>query len=200
MPKGRFAKDANSDDDESLLDHSDVASGPDSNDEDASDSEEETWGSNAAAYYARPSTRRGRDEEESEGDSDLEERRELEDKEARKLQRKGRENMSGGDFGLEDIAKEEEGQVEQAPTKTYVPFLPSSLAMFYLATRAASRRDHLQQKAHYSLRSAHPLFNPLRHQRRRRDSRVDRHRRPSPPPGNHRPRKVGSRPRVGGYC
>lgn len=29
----------------------------------------------------------------------------MEDREARKLQRKGREAMSGGDFGLEDVTK-----------------------------------------------------------------------------------------------
>ena len=35
----------------------------------------------------------------------MEERREMEDREARKLQRKGREAMSGGDFGLEDLGR-----------------------------------------------------------------------------------------------
>lgn len=105
-PKGRFAKPARSaspdsdasDEDDDAAEGSGSASG--------SGSEDETWGTNANAYYARPSTRRGRDDEEGSGDEDLEERREMEDREARKLQRKGREAMSGGDFGLEDLSRE----------------------------------------------------------------------------------------------
>ncbi|KAL7409037.1 hypothetical protein BDY24DRAFT_242893 [Mrakia frigida] len=145
-PKGRFAKPARSSSSQSGSDSENDASDAEaaSGSGSGSGSEDETWGTNANAYYARPSTRRARDDEEDgSGDEDLEERREMEDREARKLQRKGREAMSGGDFGLEDLGRlgagleEEEEEEEQRPAAPTEP----------LPTDAPSLLRHLERTA-----------------------------------------------------
>lgn len=78
--KGRFGKESDSED-----------AGSDSE-------EEEGWG---RQYYSRPSTRR--EKEGDEYDSEREEERELEEKEVRRLQRKGREAVAAEDWGLDDV-------------------------------------------------------------------------------------------------
>lgn len=61
--------------------------------EDEVEDEEETWGSGKAAYYSSNATQL---------DSDDEEGYELEEQEARRLQKKALEGMNDDDFGLND--------------------------------------------------------------------------------------------------
>lgn len=102
--KGRYAKPdpTSSDEEDDNEDDDEDASAAEGEEEDSE--EEETWGANASAYYARPSARRGRDEVDSDSeDEDLAERRMLEEKEVRMQQRKARETMAKGDWGLDDL-------------------------------------------------------------------------------------------------
>ncbi|CDZ97987.1 Disrupter of silencing SAS10 [Phaffia rhodozyma] len=136
-PKGRYAKpEPTSSDEDELSDGSDeddsdsgrsdqIGGGDDSEDED------ETWGANPSAYYARPSTRRAREGSDS-GDEDLEERRAMEEREAKVLQRKMREGMGRGDFGIDegftlaDDDAEEEGE-KQVESDVPLPTDPAAL-------------------------------------------------------------------------
>jgi len=136
--KGRFAKPdptSSDDDDDDASDNDDAdgasaAGGQGSSEE----SEEENWGSNPSAYYARPSARRGRDEVDSDSDDEaLAERRMLEEKEVRLQQRRAREGMAKGDWGLDDLAEGEDDGPEAKEDERYV-------ACFVLPLSAAGRR------------------------------------------------------------
>ncbi len=74
----------------------------------ASSSDNETWA--PQTYHARPSTRRGRQNEDSDdGDDEKREEREMEEKEVKRLQVKGREGLGLGDWGLDELEGEGEG-------------------------------------------------------------------------------------------
>jgi U3 small nucleolar RNA-associated protein 3 len=62
--------------------------------EDEGESEEETWGTKKSAYYSA---------NDAHFDSEDEEANELEEKEARRLQMKAREEMGDEDFGLDNL-------------------------------------------------------------------------------------------------
>jgi U3 small nucleolar RNA-associated protein 3 len=104
-PRGRFGK--------AVVDSDASESGSDSESED-----EEGWG---RQYYAMPSSRREK-QNEDEYDERREEDRELEEREVRRLQRKARENLDADDFGLEDEVEApvvvEEEVVVAPPTST----------------------------------------------------------------------------------
>lgn len=114
--KGRYGKDESSDED------NEAAS---SDDPDA-----ESWG---RSYYSRPSTRRGRDLDEGYGvdEEDKEEERMLEEKEAKRLQRKLRSAIQADDdWGLDELdeptvkhtdATVSSTQLQQPDTDTSLP-------------------------------------------------------------------------------
>lgn len=66
-------------------------------DEDEEEEEDESWGRSKAAYYSSNA---------AELDSEDEEAHELEEQEAKRLQAKARESMTGADFGLGDVVEE----------------------------------------------------------------------------------------------
>lgn len=121
-PKGRYAKpERTSSDEEAEEDEEDDSSEGSGSEAGVRGEEEleddETWGANPSAYYARPSTRRAREASDS-GDEDLEERRAMEEREAKVLQRKVREGMGRDDFGFDDRfggGDEDEAKVDPTP-------------------------------------------------------------------------------------
>ena len=125
--KGRFAKPdptSSDDDDEQDPDDDSASAGEGGS---SSEEEEENWGSNPSAYYARPSARRGRDEVDSDSDDEeLAERRMLEEKEVRLQQRKARESMSKGDWGLDDLAAGTGDDVEEEAPEELRWVLPAA--------------------------------------------------------------------------
>lgn len=124
--KGRFAKPDPTSSDEDDDEDEDAASAAGGSD-DESEEEEENWGSNPSAYYARPSARRGRDEVDSDSDDEeLAERRMLEEKEVRLQQRKAREGMAKGDWGLDDLAEGEDIEEAKEEEERYTVFLRRS--------------------------------------------------------------------------
>ena len=86
--RGRFGKPVESSDDEAL---------EESGEDDDEEGDEEGWG---RQYYSRPSTRREK-EDQTGLDEKREEERDMEEREVKRLQRKGREAIGADDWGFE---------------------------------------------------------------------------------------------------